>query len=88
MSSTNLILKEKYPAKSHAKRVASYLQTAGYPKEGVIYLESQKTRLIEDNDEPVPFRYARHVILFRQQPQIMNTHPMPCHIELHASRPF
>lgn len=59
MSSTDLILKGKYPAKAHAKRVADYLQTAGYAKEGVVYLESQKTRLIEDNDEPVPFRYGK-----------------------------
>ena len=56
MSSTDQILKAKYPAKAHAKRVAEYLQAAGYPKEGIIYLEAQKTRLIEDNDEPVPFR--------------------------------
>jgi Xaa-Pro dipeptidase len=60
MTSTDKILKGKYPAKDHAKRVASYLQNAGYPKEGTIYLESQKTRLIEDNDEPVPFRYVHH----------------------------
>jgi hypothetical protein len=56
MASTDSILKGKYPAKDHARRVASYLQKAGHPKEGIIYLESQKTRLIEDNDEPVPFR--------------------------------
>ena len=59
MSSTDSILERKYPAKAHAKRVAQHLQTFGYPKEGVIYLEAQKTRLIEDNDEPVPFRYER-----------------------------
>ena len=56
MASTDTILKGKYPAKDHARRVASYLQEVGHPKEGIIYLESQKTRLIEDNDEPVPFR--------------------------------
>jgi hypothetical protein len=60
MTSTDSILKGKYPAKSHARRVANYLQAAGYPKEGIIYLESQKTRLIEDNDEPVAFRYVHH----------------------------
>lgn len=59
MSSTDSILKGKYPGKSHAQRVGQYLQNAGFPKEGIIYLESQKTRLIEDNDEPVPFRYVR-----------------------------
>ena len=56
MSSTESILKGKYPAKSHAQRVANYIEAAGLPKEGIIYVESQKTRLIEDNDEPVPFR--------------------------------
>ena len=57
MSSTTSILKGKYPAKDHARRVGEYIQAAGHTKEGVIYLESQKTSLIEDNDEPVPFRY-------------------------------
>lgn len=47
----------KYPAKSHAKRVADHLKSLGYG-DGIIYLEAQKTRLIEDNDEPVPFRYT------------------------------
>ena len=64
MSSTDSILKDKYPAKSHARRVANYLQRAGHPREGIIYLESQKTRLIEDNDEPVSFRCVCHILGF------------------------
>lgn len=62
MSMSDSILKDKYPAKAHARRVAEYLQKKGYSKKGVLYLESQKTRLIEDNDEPVPFRYSQHVL--------------------------
>lgn len=56
MSSVSEILATKYPAKAHARRVAESLQ-ARHGEVGVIYLEAQKTRLIEDNDEPMPFRY-------------------------------
>lgn len=56
MSSVSEILATKYPAKAHARRVAESLQTR-HGEVGVIYLEAQKTRLIEDNDEPMPFRY-------------------------------
>jgi Xaa-Pro dipeptidase len=50
----------RYPAKAHARRVAAYIrnQLEGFSRDGVIYLEAQKTRLIEDNDEPMPFRYV------------------------------
>ena len=48
----------KYPAKAHARRVAAYIRNHGFTGDGVIYLEAQKTRLIEDNDEPMPFRYV------------------------------
>ena len=34
----------KYPAKSHARRVAKWLAENGGPKEGVIYLEGQALR--------------------------------------------
>lgn len=57
MASTDTILAGKYPAKAHARKVAEYLRRNGYTNDGVIYLEAQKTRMIEDNDEPVPFRY-------------------------------
>ncbi|KAL1999150.1 hypothetical protein VTN02DRAFT_4965 [Thermoascus thermophilus] len=60
MSSVDTILAGKYPAKAHARRVAEYLRARGHHDgDGLIYLEAQKTRLIEDNDEPVPFRQRR-----------------------------
>lgn len=40
-------LKGKYPAKGHAKRVADYITEHGGDRSGVIYLEGQKTRMIE-----------------------------------------
>lgn len=49
-------LRGKYPAKDHAKRVADYIQSCGFGPDGVIYLEAQKTRLIEDNDTAQNFR--------------------------------
>lgn len=50
------LLEGKYPAKDHARRVADQIQASGFGPDGVIYLESQKTRLIEDNDTPQKFR--------------------------------
>ncbi|BCS17988.1 aminopeptidase P family protein [Aspergillus puulaauensis] len=58
MTSLDTILAAKYPAKAHARRVADGLKALGHSG-GAIYLEAQKTRLIEDNDEPVPFRQRR-----------------------------
>ena len=58
MATLDAILAGKYPAKAHARRVAGYLHERGYGGPGVIYLEAQKTRLIEDNDEAMPFRYV------------------------------
>ncbi|KAL4869962.1 putative Xaa-Pro aminopeptidase pepP [Aspergillus spectabilis] len=58
MTSLDAILATKYPAKAHARRVAEGLKALGHGG-GAIYLEAQKTRLIEDNDEPVPFRQRR-----------------------------
>ena len=55
MASVDEILAAKYPAKAHARRVAQVLQDK-HGDAGVIYLEAQKTRLIEDNDEAMPFR--------------------------------
>lgn len=54
----DIILERKYPAKAHAKRVADYIKAQHPGATGTLYLEAQKTRLIEDNDEPVPFRYG------------------------------
>lgn len=59
MASLESILAGKYPAKAHARRVAEYIRARGHGESGIIYLEAQKTRLIEDNDEPVPFRQRR-----------------------------
>jgi len=56
MDKTDENLQGKYPAKAHAAKVAAYLKTKDPSADGLIYLEGQKTRLIEDNDEPVPFR--------------------------------
>ena len=51
------ILEGKYPAKAHCAKVAAYLEEkAGSDDPSRIYLQGQKTRMIEDNDEPQPFR--------------------------------
>ena len=50
------ILAGKYPAKAHARRVTEFLRAKGHNAPSILYLEAQKTRLIEDNDEPMPFR--------------------------------
>lgn len=55
MTTVDTILTAKYPAKAHARRVAESLK-ARHGGAGVIYLEAQKTRLIEDSDEDMPFR--------------------------------
>ncbi|KAL3419255.1 metallopeptidase family M24 [Phlyctema vagabunda] len=59
MASVETILAGKYPAKSHAKRVAEYIQKKDPSAAGVLYLEGQKTKMIEDNDEAEPFRQRR-----------------------------
>lgn len=62
MTDYDEVLKGKYPAKAHAERVAAYIRAklpAGKADHGVIYLESKATRLLEDNDEPEPFRQRR-----------------------------
>ena len=56
MADFEAVLKGKYPAKSHAKRVAAYIQKKHPGANGVLYLEGQKTRMIEDNDGEAPFR--------------------------------
>lgn len=37
----------KYPAKAHAKRVAEYIFEHGGGDKGVIYLEAQKSKVVE-----------------------------------------
>jgi Xaa-Pro dipeptidase len=41
------ILRSKYPAKEHARRVARWIIEHGGKKNGVIYLEAQKLRYNE-----------------------------------------
>lgn len=53
------VLKGKYPAKAHARKVADWIVAKGGDKTGTIYLEAQKSRLLEDNDEAAPFRQRR-----------------------------
>lgn len=51
------VLEGKYPAKAHCAKVAAYLKgKTGNDGPSRIYLQGQKTRMIEDNDEPQPFR--------------------------------
>ena len=53
-------LKSKYPAKSHCQRVAKYLTDRGLPRDAVIYLEAQKTEMVEDDDQAKQFRQRRY----------------------------
>jgi Xaa-Pro dipeptidase len=57
MTTVDAILAAKYPAKAHARRVAESIK-ARHGGAGAIYLEAQKTRMIEDSDEAMPFRYC------------------------------
>jgi Xaa-Pro dipeptidase len=41
------VLKGKYPAKLHAKKVKEYIVSKGGDSTGTIYLEAQKSRLLE-----------------------------------------
>lgn len=56
MDDIHRTLSGKYPAKAHAAKVVDYLKSKVPNVNGVIYLEGQKTRMIEDNDEAIPFR--------------------------------
>jgi hypothetical protein len=57
MADVETVLAGKYPAKAHARRVVEYIRKTNPNARGTLYLEGQKTRMIEDNDEPMPFRY-------------------------------
>ncbi len=50
------VLAGKYPAKAHAKAVVKWMRQKNPNVTGVLYLEGQKTRMIEDNDSEAPFR--------------------------------
>ncbi|EON66061.1 X-Pro dipeptidase [Coniosporium apollinis CBS 100218] len=54
------VLKGKYPAKAHVKKVVEYIKAHGGEASGVIYLEGQKTKMNEDNDQEAPFRQRRY----------------------------
>jgi hypothetical protein len=41
------VLKGKYPARAHAKKVADWMVAKGGDKTGTIYLEAQKAKLLE-----------------------------------------
>ena len=57
MKHQDSIVEGKYPAKAHCAKVAAYLkEKSGGDGPSRIYLQGQKTRMIEDNDEPQPFR--------------------------------
>jgi Xaa-Pro dipeptidase len=56
MMGIDKVLAGKYPAKAHARKVLEYIQRSQPNAKGVFYLEGQKTRMIEDNDEAQPFR--------------------------------
>ncbi|RAL59546.1 hypothetical protein DID88_006540 [Monilinia fructigena] len=58
-SSTDQVLKGKYPAKEHARKVVEYIKSKEPNAEGLLYLEGQKTVMIEDSDEAAPFRQRR-----------------------------
>ncbi|KAH6668732.1 putative Xaa-Pro aminopeptidase pepP [Halenospora varia] len=60
MASTESILKGKYPAKAHVKNVVEYMKKKNPDVGGVLYLEGQKTHMIEDNDGEAPFRQRRY----------------------------
>ncbi|KAI1124760.1 peptidase M24, structural domain-containing protein [Nemania abortiva] len=53
------VLKGKYPAKTHAKRVVEYIRFKVPDATGVLFLEGRSDHLLEDSDEPVHFRQRR-----------------------------
>ncbi|KAI0802384.1 peptidase M24, structural domain-containing protein [Xylaria sp. FL0064] len=53
------VLKGKYPAKAHAKRVVEYIRSKVPDATGALFLEGRSDQLLEDSDEPVPFRQRR-----------------------------
>ena len=54
------IMKDKYPAKEHARRTVEALRAKLPDATGVLYLEGQKTKMIEDNDGEEHFRQRRY----------------------------
>ncbi|KAL1888352.1 hypothetical protein Cpir12675_006207 [Ceratocystis pirilliformis] len=65
MENYESILKGKYPAKAHAKRVAEYIRNKrGGDSNAIFYIEGRQTKLLEDNDEPELFRQRRAFFYF------------------------
>jgi Xaa-Pro dipeptidase len=64
------ILKQKYPAKAHARKVVSYLKndlnksssslSENVLKSSILYLEGGPKMMNEDNDQESPFRQRRY----------------------------
>lgn len=53
------ILRGKYPAKRHARRVVEYIRSKVPNASGVLYLESRAMKLLEDCDQEEHFRQRR-----------------------------
>lgn len=51
------VLKGKYPANAHARRVVDLIRSKIPDANGVLYLEARHTKMLEDNDSPEHFRY-------------------------------
>lgn len=57
MAAYDQVLKGKYPAKLHVKRVVDYIRTKVPDASGVLYLEGRMTKMMEDSDEAEHYRY-------------------------------
>ncbi len=92
------VLNRKYPAKAHAQKVVECLRRRNRQESdvgGVIYLEGQKTKMIEDSDQELHFRYL-HSSQCWSQYSITYVHtymyayfggPSSCMLELWVSCP-
>ncbi|RKF60933.1 putative Xaa-Pro aminopeptidase pepP [Erysiphe neolycopersici] len=60
MENVEKILAGKYPGKLHIQRVIQWMKVKNPALEGIIYLEGQKTKFLEDNDGEAPFRQRRY----------------------------
>ncbi|KAF2748867.1 putative Xaa-Pro aminopeptidase [Sporormia fimetaria CBS 119925] len=54
------VLKGKYPAKTHARKVKEWIVKNGGDEKGTLYLESARKKLLEDSDSEAPFRQRRY----------------------------
>ncbi|KAI9756311.1 MAG: hypothetical protein M4579_003903 [Chaenotheca gracillima] len=60
MTSYKSVLAGKYPAKAHAQKVVEYMKQQQSNVGGILYLEGQRTRMHEDNDQAQTFRQRRY----------------------------